>query len=684
MNTAISTRVSDQTLAPPAPPGPGLGGGCHQSARLGARLVRWLARRPIAPRHQSRGSTGGAAGTLVSRALASLRLSLCLCACLVGLLAPLATAQAPPAGNAHPQQQALSPNSENLPNPFGEPNFAPGAPAPDLAEAALTRKVEFASRVDLTPLRDLAVSHSGRVKILDTLARETVLEITGRRSYQDFIRHAHAEATKVSFDPLFTLLDLTIDPVFYLDRPLFHVEYLPLRQAFLDAALPGDAPAQQRYLTLTRITPRMAAEHFLTIADRRASGEADRRGLDELDRATLLWQGSANNMMLVAPDSRDLSWHHVSEAAPAAMSPTDAAAWEEARQAALALGAAWRAENADGVNAAARALAAALPRVNAPMYPTSRRSLELTYNRVNAFEWGYLLYFGALLTLILAFGTGRRWLAASGLVLLLAAVAMHTFGFVTRCVLAERFAIQNQFESMTGVSLFAAVVGLALTTITRKPLFGAAAAGTGFLVLIAATQTGIPGRFIEREAAILNTSVLLKYHVTTVLTSYGLITLGMIVSLFYLAAHYFGKKATPVAQLAGVAVTSGTPPAQPPLAADAAGTPPADAGARHRLLRDLDKAQMVVLQLAFWGLGVGTLLRAWWADHSWGRWWAFDPKETWALITWIIYLIVIHVRLTTGKNRALVTAWLSVVGFLMMLWTYFGVNLLLPGLHAYA
>ena len=199
-------------------------------------------------------------------------------------------------------------------------------------------------------------------------------------------------------------------------------------------------------------------------------------------------------------------------------------------------------------------------------------------------------------------------------------------------------------------------------------------------MLIAATQTAIPGQFIEREAAILNTSVLLKCHVTTVLTSYGLITLGMVTSLFYLGAHYFGRGASPVAALAGGAVA---PPTESEESGAARGGD-TSAGARHRLLKDLDKAQMIVLQLAFWGLGVGILLGAWWADHSWGRWWAFDPKETWALITWIIYLIVIHVRFTTGRNRALVTAWLSVVGFVMMLWTYFGVNLWISGLHSYA
>lgn len=103
-----------------------------------------------------------------------------------------------------------------------------------------------------------------------------------------------------------------------------------------------------------------------------------------------------------------------------------------------------------------------------------------------------------------------------------------------------------------------------------------------------------------------------------------------------------------------------------------------------RVLSDLDKAQMIILQLAFWTLGVGILLGAWWADHSWGRWWAFDPKELWALVTWIVYLVVIHLRFTGVRNKGLMTAWMSVLGFVVMLWTYFGVNLLLPGLHAYA
>src|SRR5690606_33573701 len=326
---------------------------------------------------------------------------------------------------------------------------------------------------------------------------------------------------------------------------------------------------------------------------------------------------------------------------------------------------AWRALDAERASAAAAALAAELPRVNAGLYPTSRRTLELTYNRSNAFEWGYWAYFAATVSLVLAFGTGRRWLIAAGVGLLVLAIGLHAFGFTLRCLVAERFAIQNQFESMTGVSLFAALVGLGLMLWRRQWLFGAAAAATGFLILIFATQTDIPGQHIEREAAILNTSVLLKYHVTTVLVSYGLIALGFIISLFYLGTYYAQRLrgATPALAAAG------GPGDAEAIAAVALGGDDAAPPGPAKTLADLDTAQMTVLQLAFWTLGVGILLGAWWADHSWGRWWAFDPKETWALATWIIYLIVIHIRFATLRNRALVTAWLSVLGFIVMLWT---------------
>jgi cytochrome c-type biogenesis protein CcsB len=391
---------------------------------------------------------------------------------------------------------------------------------------------------------------------------------------------------------------------------------------------------------------------------------------------------------MVASTSPDRKWSHLEKL------PADSPAGKAVRE----MGQAWRAGDAAKVNAAIKVLAAELPKINASQYPTTRRTLEALYNRVNAFEWGYWLYALALLTLLLAFGTGRKWLVYVGVGTLFTALAMHGFGFISRCIIAERFAIQNQFESMTGLSLFAGLVGTSIMLIRRQWLFGAAAAGVGFMVLITATQTGIPGVQVEREAPILNTSVLLKYHVTTVLVSYGLISLGFMVSLFYLGTYYAAKlrgriaapAKSPRLAIAGGGGVTVSPPSEPDeetmaeLSATALNIGENTPHGTARVLHDLDKSQMIILQLAFWALGVGILLGAWWADHSWGRWWAFDPKELWALVTWLVYLVVIHIRFAQIRNRALVTAWLSVLGFIVMLWTYFGVNLILPGLHAYA
>lgn len=625
--------------------------------------------------------------------------ALALFACaLFATLAPRAHAQTAPAGNAHPPVQDLSepPADATRINPFGEIDTS----APVMSDAA---KVEFAKNVDVGPLRDLAVFHSGRVKILDTLSREMVGKMTSMRGFHTYLRTPKdgggEDIIDHKHDTLFTLIDVIIDPAFYFDKPLIGVGYLPMREAILTEEFGDDAGSIERWKRVGRVSPRMVAKHLNTVQDEHMGESAWVDSANRTNHAVDIFMNARQNLLLVPPASFDEPWLHLSQLNSN----------EPARKAAAELGVAWRAGDAAKANQAIQALAAALPAIHPATYPQGRRSLEAIYNRANLFVWGYWFYALSLIGLLLAFGTGRTSLVRIGTATLVFALLLHAAGFAMRCVIAERFAIQNQFESMTGVSLFGATVGLVLMRFRKQALFGAAAAGLGFIALLAANEARIPGQFIEREAAILNTSALLKYHVTTVLLSYGLITLGFVIALFYLGFEYLGRwkqqagmsKPAPRdsgsfggsgvggrAVLAGAGVGSvavADPMLEVALNVDSstAAALPAST-ARARLLADLDKAHLIILQLAFWTLGVGILLGAWWADHSWGRWWAFDPKEIWALITWIVYLAIIHLRFTPMKNRGLTTAWLSVLGFIAMLWCYFGVNLLLPGLHAYA
>ena len=98
------------------------------------------------------------------------------------------------------------------------------------------------------------------------------------------------------------------------------------------------------------------------------------------------------------------------------------------------------------------------------------------------------------------------------------------------------------------------------------------------------------------------------------------------------------------------------------------------------------KADSLIYKSIFIGYPIFTagalLFGAIWAQNAWGRFWGWDPKETFALITWLVYTIYLHLRLLT-KTKVIITVLVSIIGFLLTLFTFFGVNLLLSGLHSY-
>jgi ABC-type transport system involved in cytochrome c biogenesis permease subunit len=104
--------------------------------------------------------------------------------------------------------------------------------------------------------------------------------------------------------------------------------------------------------------------------------------------------------------------------------------------------------------------------------------------------------------------------------------------------------------------------------------------------------------------------------------------------------------------------------------------------------KEARRAEMDRLVAASVGIGypvftAGALVfGAIWAQTAWGAWWSWDPKETWALVTWLIYTAYLHTRLIK-RLRGRVSAVLAVVGFAAAMFTFFGVNYLLPGLHSY-
>lgn len=384
-------------------------------------------------------------------------------------------------------------------------------------------------------------------------------------------------------------------------------------------------------------------------------------------------------------------------------------------------------------NLAIATLAAELPAINPDRYPSAaKRTVEVWYNRAAKMTLpGAFFYFAAFVCFLMSARAGVNSLRVWGLRLFVLGLIIHTAGIAIRWWLVsksvgnwfESIPIKNQFESVLMSAFFGCVLGLILAVWRGgavASIIGAAASFVGWLSLVAIFSAPyVFGRDIGGEIGQV-AGVLMSYwlyiHVTVVVASYALIGMSFLLGLMWLWHYYrrygsFARVANkrtlavderqgfevllnPTGGAAG-AMTVGQTIAsmlflrrpdrvtERPTRARVAVAESSGIGDDGQFLRTIDACNVVVLQLAFWLLGVGIILGAVWADQSWGRPWGWDPKETFALVTWIVYLIVVHVRISVA-HKGWWTAVLSLVGFVVMMFNWIGVNFFLVGLHSYA
>lgn len=231
--------------------------------------------------------------------------------------------------------------------------------------------------------------------------------------------------------------------------------------------------------------------------------------------------------------------------------------------------------------------------------------------------------------------------AARGALML--AFAAHTAYSVWRGIAAGRVPLANQFEFASGFAWAAAATAFALFRRSRQEWIMTAAMPAAFLVLsYAAFQ---PKEIKEIMPALRSAWFVL--HIGSAAFAYAafLISGGLGVSYLWQAKQ--GREE------------------------------------EDQKLVQLDYLSYRLICLGFLLLTVVIFSGAIWAEQAWSSWWSWDPKETWALITWIFYAIYLHQRLR-GKRRGRRMAILAIVAVILVAFTFAGVNLLLPGLHSYA
>jgi ABC-type transport system involved in cytochrome c biogenesis permease subunit len=277
---------------------------------------------------------------------------------------------------------------------------------------------------------------------------------------------------------------------------------------------------------------------------------------------------------------------------------------------------------------------------------SKRASFEFLFNRLQPFSQSMTLY---VLAFLLACASWLGWsslLRRSAFYILLLALAIHTFGLFSRMYLQERPPVTNLYSSAIFIGWGAVIVALILERIFRDGIGAACAGAIGFVTLIIAHHLAGSGDTLEMLQAVLDTNIWLATHVVAITTGYSAMFLAGMLAIIYVVRGVFTRSL------------------------------------KKQTADSLTRMTYGVICFATLFSFVGTVLGGIWADQSWGRFWGWDPKENGAVLIVLWCAIVLHAR-WGGFIRQRGLMIMALFGNIVTSFSWFGVNMLGVGLHSY-
>ncbi len=569
----------------------------------------------------------------------------------------------------------------------------PVAPGPVAADAVVD---DWRNDVDLAPVGAMAVHVQGRIKSLASHANAMMDAVSGPRQI-------------AGQSAMFTYLDMLFRPDAYRDADCIYIKNKLVRNviaAAIENAEPGLTDRMEVFRASGLISPELLERPEVAPVLSRMESDLIRtaKQVDAIKAARAVMSPSLllDRLRVIPPSTDDSegAWHGLSEVmflpldsdvADAALeglpeqSPIPGIDEAGQRQAAGAwrdLVNAWSAQDAVGINAAGTTLAGTLRSMNPEAYPSSERlRWENWYFEADQLTRGWLLYMFSIIFLLLGVVYRWKWAMWTGFAIFFAAFGVQTFALGLRWWIADRWPNSNMFEAVTTASWFGVLSAVLLEVAwLRKTAFRGliplGAAATAMVALMTASFLPVylnPN--ISNMMPVLH-DVWLYIHTNVIIFSYALIFMASVTATLYLAYRLFGGKAVYArAGGAGALVLAGS---------DGHTLSSLDESRRRdRLGEILDGSTMLLMELSFVLLWTGLVMGAIWADHSWGRPWGWDPKEVFALNTFVIFAILVHVRLKS-RDKGLWTAILAVIGCGVMLFNWIVINFVITGLHSYA
>jgi ABC-type transport system involved in cytochrome c biogenesis permease subunit len=278
---------------------------------------------------------------------------------------------------------------------------------------------------------------------------------------------------------------------------------------------------------------------------------------------------------------------------------------------------------------------------------TGLLDLEMQFDHVQPFRWAWVLMLGSLALFGASLALDSKLCYGLGFAAYFGSLGFQVFGFFTRIIIACRPPVSNMYETVVWVAFMSSIFALILELVYRRKVIALAGAMAATLGLVLADQLPLVlDPKISALEPVLRSNYWLTIHVLTIVSSYAGGTVAWALGNIALGLIAFGKP-------------------------------------RGEVIRTLSQFTYKAMQIAVLLLAAGTFLGGWWAAESWGRFWGWDPKEVWALIALVCYVIPLHMRYI-GWVKHFGLAVSAVVCYAAIVMSWYGVNFVLgAGLHSY-
>ncbi|MFK8139471.1 MAG: cytochrome c biogenesis protein [Bdellovibrionales bacterium] len=489
------------------------------------------------------------------------------------------------------------------------------------------------AHADLSGLKGLYVQDGGRYKPFHTFARETMQIVYGKQNYK-------------SKDPVEIVFTWMLLPDHWIKTEIVKIDYRDLKKNL-------GLPETKKYYTPIELlsNPRLQS----LIQDVKNKKE-DQERMGSFDQAV---QTLANQLSLFQAISQ--GFHPGLIPNPGAdadkwkafrdFSPEEAESFSMVSKAFVNL--VTKMEKAsDSDYQALNKATADFTQKNIPQDFQKKHKtpikVEVHYNKLAPFLWAWIMYALAGVLLFMFWVLDKKMFYTAAWVFLIGGFIMHTYGFALRVYLTGRPPVSNMYETVIWVP-WAAIISAMIFEWKKKNQFMllASAISGVFCLILADMAPGVLDATLQPLEPVLRSNLWLVVHVLTITFSYGTFLLAFVladIALFFILKDEIKYK---------------------------------------KKINEIENAIYRSEKVGVVLLAAGTILGGVWADYSWGRFWGWDPKETWALIALLGYLALLHAK-QGGLLRQVGLIAGSVIAFSLVVMAWYGVNYVLgAGLHSY-